>query len=372
MKPVTLITGASAGIGAALARVFAAHGHELVLVARRQERLAALAAEITAAGGAPPTVLSVDLERRDAVGRIAAELDARGLDVARWSTMPSCSSRLSPAAGPISPKPALLTTLATSSPRAASSAAMRATASRRSRSTLSTVGGAPPAAAISAASAASRSCRRATRTSSWPCAAKTRASAAPIPADAPVISVTGFTKLRPLVSPLAPPARRCAAAVRSVPLRHAKQIGGAPKEIVLQFVAGAVGVDDLPHHLDEAGPAGFVERAVEQAGEMIEVDGLVLGERRLVDQFVGGGVVEREAVLDHRVQLVALALRHFAVDRGGMHEQRRRGEPVITVGELARMSVALDEFGDEITECFEHQLFSLRRPACNIEAHIAT
>ncbi len=82
MKPVTLITGASAGIGAALARVFAAHGHELVLVARRQERLAALAAEITAAGGAPPTVLSVDLERRDAVGRIAAELDARGLDVA--------------------------------------------------------------------------------------------------------------------------------------------------------------------------------------------------------------------------------------------------------------------------------------------------
>jgi short-subunit dehydrogenase len=82
VKPVTLITGASAGIGAALARVFAAHGHELVLVARRQERLAALAAEITAAGGAPPTVLSVDLERRDAVGRIAEELAARGLDVA--------------------------------------------------------------------------------------------------------------------------------------------------------------------------------------------------------------------------------------------------------------------------------------------------
>jgi short-subunit dehydrogenase len=82
VKPVTLITGASAGIGAALARVFAAHGHELVLVARRQERLAALAAEITAAGGAPPTVLSVDLERRDAVGRIVAELEVRGLDVA--------------------------------------------------------------------------------------------------------------------------------------------------------------------------------------------------------------------------------------------------------------------------------------------------
>ena len=40
MKPVTLITGASAGIGAELARIFAQHGHELFLVARREDRLA--------------------------------------------------------------------------------------------------------------------------------------------------------------------------------------------------------------------------------------------------------------------------------------------------------------------------------------------
>ena len=41
-KPVTLITGASAGIGAALALEFASHGHELVLVARRTAQLDAL------------------------------------------------------------------------------------------------------------------------------------------------------------------------------------------------------------------------------------------------------------------------------------------------------------------------------------------
>ncbi len=82
MKPVTLITGASAGIGAELARVFAEHGHEVVLVARRQDRLVALAEEIAASGRPRPTVVAVDLERRDAVARIAAELSSRGLEPA--------------------------------------------------------------------------------------------------------------------------------------------------------------------------------------------------------------------------------------------------------------------------------------------------
>jgi len=82
MKPVTVISGASAGIGAELARVFAANGHELVLVARRADRLAALAEEIVGSGHPRPTVITADLERRDAVAGIAAELDRRGLEPA--------------------------------------------------------------------------------------------------------------------------------------------------------------------------------------------------------------------------------------------------------------------------------------------------
>jgi short-subunit dehydrogenase len=80
MKPVTLITGASAGIGAELARVFARHDHDLVLVARRQDRLDTLAEDIAAAGRPRPTVLVLDLEKRDAVARIATELAAHGLE----------------------------------------------------------------------------------------------------------------------------------------------------------------------------------------------------------------------------------------------------------------------------------------------------
>jgi hypothetical protein len=80
MRPVTLITGASSGIGADLARVFAAHGHDLVLTARREAELNALAAEIAASGRARPLVLPLDLVQRDAVARLAAALQANGVE----------------------------------------------------------------------------------------------------------------------------------------------------------------------------------------------------------------------------------------------------------------------------------------------------
>ena len=82
MKSVALITGASSGIGLELARVFAAHGHELVLVARRQDRLDELATEIAATGRPRPTVLTADLERREGAAKIAAELASRSLEPA--------------------------------------------------------------------------------------------------------------------------------------------------------------------------------------------------------------------------------------------------------------------------------------------------
>ncbi len=70
MRPVALITGASAGIGTALAHVFAERGHELALVARREQRLDELADAIAARGHKRPLVLPSDLTAADAADRI--------------------------------------------------------------------------------------------------------------------------------------------------------------------------------------------------------------------------------------------------------------------------------------------------------------
>jgi short-subunit dehydrogenase len=78
---VTLITGASAGIGAELARVFASNGHRLALAARRADRLTTLANEIAAGGGVAPIVIACDLEQPDAGDTIAAALAAEGVEV---------------------------------------------------------------------------------------------------------------------------------------------------------------------------------------------------------------------------------------------------------------------------------------------------
>jgi short-subunit dehydrogenase len=78
---VTLITGAAAGIGAELARVFASKHHRLALVDRSADRLTALASEIVAAGGTAPILISCDLEHSDACDKIAATLATEGVEV---------------------------------------------------------------------------------------------------------------------------------------------------------------------------------------------------------------------------------------------------------------------------------------------------
>jgi uncharacterized protein len=79
-RPVAVITGASAGIGVSLARVFAGHGHELALVARREDRLNALADEIAATGARRPIVIAADLLKPGSARKIGDALAAQGAE----------------------------------------------------------------------------------------------------------------------------------------------------------------------------------------------------------------------------------------------------------------------------------------------------
>ncbi len=80
-RPTALVTGASAGIGAAFADLLAQDGHDLILVARRAERLNELADRLTAEHGATCTVLTADLTDSGAPEELMTAVREQGLTV---------------------------------------------------------------------------------------------------------------------------------------------------------------------------------------------------------------------------------------------------------------------------------------------------
>lgn len=76
-----LVTGASSGIGAAFARALAARGSDLVLVARRTERMKELAGEIEATHGVQAHVVGIDLSQERAVEAVSVATERLGVDV---------------------------------------------------------------------------------------------------------------------------------------------------------------------------------------------------------------------------------------------------------------------------------------------------
>jgi short-subunit dehydrogenase len=80
-QDIALVTGASSGIGEAIARRIARDGRDVTLVARRADRLAAVARELEQAHGIRAHVIAKDLIRAGATGELLEEIADRGLTV---------------------------------------------------------------------------------------------------------------------------------------------------------------------------------------------------------------------------------------------------------------------------------------------------
>src|SRR5215469_5257752 len=79
-RPLALVTGASSGIGADLARELARDGHDLVLAARTVAPMKTLATELEA-HGAKSVVMTADLSQPEGASALIREIEARGLTV---------------------------------------------------------------------------------------------------------------------------------------------------------------------------------------------------------------------------------------------------------------------------------------------------
>lgn len=80
-RKTALVTGASSGIGSELARLLAKRGYDVVLVARREDRLKALAAEIEKTHGVTAEVLACDLSKDGAAADLHRRVAQKGLSI---------------------------------------------------------------------------------------------------------------------------------------------------------------------------------------------------------------------------------------------------------------------------------------------------
>jgi len=80
-RPTALVTGSSAGLGVHFAEALAKDGHDLILVARRGDRIEALAERLAAEHGVAAHAIASDLSLPDAPGTLFAEIGKRGLTV---------------------------------------------------------------------------------------------------------------------------------------------------------------------------------------------------------------------------------------------------------------------------------------------------
>src|SRR5262249_7976523 len=88
----TLITGASSGIGEAFARALAARGHNLLLVARSEDKLTRLCSELGRTASIQCQQIALDISKLEAPAKLFEETKARGLEIDLLINNAGCGS----------------------------------------------------------------------------------------------------------------------------------------------------------------------------------------------------------------------------------------------------------------------------------------
>ena len=111
-----------------------------------------------------------------------------------------------------------------------------------------------------------------------------------------------------------------------LPRGQPQEIGGAPNDIVFNFIHFSVGIYNLPHHLNDLAASFVVHKLIELAGEVVKIDGGPVDRGRFLDQPGSSQIVQVKMRSEHRVKFGPPRLRNFVVSGRYTREQCRGRE----------------------------------------------
>jgi hypothetical protein len=133
---------------------------------------------------------------------------------------------------------------------------------------------------------------------------------------------------------------------------HPQQIGDTPDDVVLDFIHFTVGVHNFPHHPNEPAATFVVQKLIELAGEMVEIDGGPVDRSRFLQQHGGRRVVQIKMRSENSVKFRPPRLRHFVMN--GRYPREQCCGRKLELADRGGLPVMLNESRNESLEGSEH------------------
>src|ERR1700730_15260982 len=133
---------------------------------------------------------------------------------------------------------------------------------------------------------------------------------------------------------------------------HPQQIGDTPDDMVLEFIHSTVGIHNLPHHLNEPAATFVVQKLIELAGEMVEIDGGPVDGSRFPEQPVRSRIVQIKMRSENSVKFGPPRLRHFVMN--GRYTREQCCGRKLELADRGGLPVMLNESRNESLEGSEH------------------